>query len=81
MKALGCLVRLPRWLTGKESACNAGDAGDTGLIPGLGRYPLEEEMATHSSILAWKIPWTEEPGELQSVRSRQSMNIYCCFLL
>ena len=30
-------------------------------------YPLEKGMATHSSILAWKIPWTEEPGELQSV--------------
>ena len=29
--------------------------------------PLEEEMATHSSILAWRIPWTEEPGELQSI--------------
>ena len=29
--------------------------------------PLEEEMATHSSILAWKIPWTEEPGRLQSI--------------
>ena len=29
--------------------------------------PLEEEMATHSSILAWKIPWTEEPGQLQSM--------------
>ena len=34
----------------------------------LGReYPLEEEMATHSSILAWRIPWTEEPGGLQSM--------------
>jgi len=42
---------------------DAGDAGDVGLIPGLGRS-LEEEMATHSSILAWEIPWTEEPGEL-----------------
>ena len=31
--------------------------------------PLEEEMATHSSILAWEIPWTEEPGELQSMGS------------
>ena len=31
--------------------------------------PLEKEMATHSSILAWKIPWTEEPGGLQSMRS------------
>ena len=30
-------------------------------------HPLEEEMATHSSILAWKIPWTEEPGGLQSM--------------
>ena len=37
---------------GKESACNAGDLG---LIPGSGRS-LEKEMATHSSILAWKIP-------------------------
>ena len=33
-----------------------------------GEDPLEEEMATHSSILAWKIPWTEEPGRLQSMR-------------
>ena len=47
----------------KESACNAGDLG---LIPGLGRS-LEKGMATHSSILAWKIPWTEEPGRLQSM--------------
>jgi len=31
--------------------------------------PLEKEMETHSSILAWKIPWTEEPGRLQSMRS------------
>ena len=34
--------------------------------------PLEEEMATHSSILALEIPWTEEPGRLQSMRSRKS---------
>ena len=40
---------------------NAGDARDTGLIPGW-EDPVEEEMATHSSILAWKIPWAEEPG-------------------
>ena len=38
----------------------------------LGREdPLEKEMATHSSILAWEIPWTEEPGELQSLRSQR----------
>ena len=87
----------------KESACNAGDPG---LIPGLGRSlgegigyplqyswafteaqlvknppamretwirslgwedPLEKGKATHSSILAWRIPWTEEPGGLQSI--------------
>ena len=47
----------------KESACNAGDLG---LIAGL-EDPLEKEMATHFSILAWKIPWTEEPGRLQSM--------------
>ena len=34
--------------------------------------PLEKEMATHSSILAWKIPWTEKPGELQSIRVKDS---------
>ena len=43
---------------GKASAYNAGDLGS---IPGSGRSP-GEEMATHSSILAWKIPWMEEPG-------------------
>ena len=37
-------------------------------VPSLGREdPLEEGMATHSSILAWRIPWTEEPGRLQSM--------------
>ena len=46
-----------------ESAYNAGDPG---LIPGSGD-PLEKEMATHSSILALRIPWTEEPGRLQSM--------------
>ena len=34
--------------------------------------PLEEEMATHSSILPWKIPWTEEPGQLQSMGHKES---------
>ena len=46
-------------------------AGDAGLIPGS-KDPLEEEMATHSSILAWKNPWTEEPGGLQSMGSQKS---------
>ena len=40
--------------------------GDVGLIPGSGRSPMKE-MTTHASILAWEIPWTEEPGELHTV--------------
>ena len=46
------------------------NAGDTGLIPGLGQF-LEEEMAAHSSILAWQIPWTEKRGRLQSMGSQR----------
>ena len=41
-------------------------AGDPGLIPDQ-EDPLEKEMETHSCILAWRIPWTEEPGRLQSM--------------
>ena len=50
----------------KNLPANAGDSGEMGSIPGLGRS-LEEEMATHSSILAWEIPWVEDPGGLQSM--------------
>ena len=52
---------------GQVSACNAGDLG---LIPGLRRSP-EKEMATHSSILAWRILWTEKSGRLQSMGSQR----------
>ena len=45
-----------------------GDVRDVDLIPGLGRSPTqEEEMATHSSILAWEIPWKEKPSKLSGV--------------
>ena len=47
----------------KNPPANAGDVRDAGLIPGL-EDPLEKEMATHSSILAWAIPWIEETGRL-----------------
>ena len=58
---------LPKWLSGKESTCNAGDMGSI-----LGQEDLlEKEMATYCSILAWKVPWTEEPGGLQSMRSQE----------
>ena len=60
------LLCFPGGSDGKASACNAGDLG---LIPGPGRSP--GEMAIHSSILAWKIPWMEEPGELQSMGSQR----------
>ena len=54
-------------LDGKEAACSAGD-----LVQSLGwEDPLEKEMATHSSILAWRIPWMEEPGRLQSMGSQR----------
>ena len=45
--------------------------GDLGLIPGSGRS-LEKEMETHSSILAWEIIWTEEPGGLQCMGSQRA---------
>ena len=66
--------QLPRWLNGKESACQAEDGcqiGVTGSIPGLGRF-LEKEMATYSSILAWKIPWREKPDGLESMGSQRA---------
>ena len=45
----------------KNLPTNAGDVRDAGLIPGQ-EDPLEENIAIHSSILAWGVPWTEEPG-------------------
>ena len=54
----------------KNPPANVGDVGDTSSIPGW-KDPLEKGMATHSSILAWEIPWTEEPGRLQSMGSQR----------
>ena len=54
----------------KNLPANAGDVRDSGLIPGLGRC-LEDGMATHSNILAWKIPWTKELGRLHSDGSQR----------
>ena len=55
----------------KNLPANSGDLSDKGSISGLGRS-LEKEMATHSSILAWEIPWTEELGRLQSTGLQES---------
>ena len=54
----------------KNPPANAGDIRDMGSIPGLGRS-LEEGVATHSSILSWRISWTEKPGGLQSRESHR----------
>ena len=47
------------------------NAGDAGLIPGWGRSPGEGNSNLYSCILAWEIPWIEEPGRLQSMGSRR----------
>ena len=54
----------------KNPLANTRYPGDAGLIPESGRS-LEKEMATHCSILAWEIPWAEEPGGLQSLGSQR----------
>ena len=55
----------------KNLLANVGDTRDGGSIPGS-EEPLEQGRATHSSIFAWKIPWTEEAGELRSVRLQRT---------
>ena len=58
----------PGGSVGKVSACNTGDSGRS-----LGQEDLlEKKMVTYSSILAWRSPWTEEPGRLQSMGSQES---------
>ena len=60
----------PRCLSGKRIHLSMQEIQET-QVPSLGHEdPLEEEMATHSSILAWDIPWTEEPGRLESIGSQ-----------
>ena len=66
-QSVGPKMGLPGGSDSKESACNAGDPGS---IPGSGRSPGEGN-GNHSSILAWRIPWTEEPGGLQSMGSQE----------
>ena len=59
----------------KNPPANAGDIRDAGPIPGQ-EGPLEEAMATHSSVLAWRIPQTEEPGRLQSAGLQRVRHSY-----
>ena len=60
----------------KNPPANGGDVRETGSIPGSGEDPLEEEIATHSSIHAWRIPWTEEAMVSQRVR-HGAINLAC----
>ena len=60
--------RLPWWLSGEEYACQV----EMWVRFLSWEDPLEKELATLSNILAWKIPWTEEPGGLQSTGSQKS---------
>ena len=62
-----CIWGFPGGSVGKDSTCNAGTMG-TSL--GLGRS-MDKRMATHSTILAWEIPWTDEPDGLQPVGSQE----------
>ena len=55
---------------GSEGKVSAYNVGDQGSIPGSGRS-LEKEMAIHSSTIAWKVPWKEERGRLQSMGSQR----------
>ena len=64
----GVSLTIPDGSVGKESACNAGDRGYMNLTLGQ-ENSLEEEMTTHSNILAWKIPLAKEPSRLQSMQS------------
>ena len=65
----------PRWhywlKKQRNSSANAGNSRDAGLIPGSGNL-LEVGMTTHSSILAWRIPWTEEPSGPRSTGCKES---------
>ena len=58
--------------SGKKPICNAGDTGDSGSIPKSD--PLQEGMSTHSSTLAWRIPWIEDPGGLYSPWGRKALD-------
>jgi len=76
------IMGFPGGSDGKESACNVGDLG---LIPGLGRSPRGGQG--NSSILAWRMPWTEQPGGLQSMGShkesdmteRLTQHVFSCY--
>ena len=72
MTTLLRLYSIPCSSAGKESTCNTGDLS---LIPGL-EDPLEKGMATHSSILAWRIPWTEYPWGHKEADTTERLSLH-----
>ena len=68
------LEELPEWLLVQNLPANAGDAEDVSQNPGMGRAPGGENC-NPSSILAWEIPWTEEPGVLQCMGTHSQMQL------
>ena len=69
-----CEYGLPQWLSGKKKIClQCRRCRQEMQVLSLGKEDLlEEEMTTHSSILAWEIPWAEEPGRLYSMGLQKS---------
>ena len=65
------LYGFPCGASGKEPTCQCRRRKRPGFLSCIRKEPLEEGMATHSSILPWRIPWTEEPGGLQSMESQR----------
>ena len=64
----------PGGASGKEPACQGRRPKRHGLDPWVGKVPLEEGMATHFSVLAWRIPWTEESGRVQSMELHRQLS-------
>ena len=80
-RAIPCTYTgLPDGTSGKKSACHCRRCKRPGFDPWGGKIPLEKEMAIHSSILAWEIPWTEEPGRLQitGLQSQTQLSTHAC---
>ena len=69
---------LPWWLSDKEHACQCRSQE---LDPWVGKTPLEKGLVTHSSTLAWSIPWTKEPGAKESDMSKGLSTRYLAYLL
>ena len=70
-KGRGMAWGFPGGTSGKELPCQCRRYKRQGVVQSLGHEDLEEGMATHSSILAWRAPWIEEPGRLQSMWSQR----------